>query len=127
MFSKRLTDIQPIKNFNFEEEKKLTKEKEELKKYNPFGKNTTSIFIAVFVMLSIIIFLLASYTLEKKKHNAELEGKNKELEKANSTAKKAIRARDKFLNTVTHEIRTPLYAVIGLSEILMEETLNQNK
>jgi signal transduction histidine kinase/ActR/RegA family two-component response regulator len=39
---------------------------------------------------------------------------------ARVTAEKAVRARDEFLSTVSHEIRNPLNAVLGWSRILLE-------
>ncbi|WP_424134670.1 PAS domain-containing sensor histidine kinase [Roseomonas chloroacetimidivorans] len=44
-----------------------------------------------------------------------------ELQAARDTAEAASRAKTSFLMTMTHELRTPLHAVIGFSEAILEE------
>ncbi|HYJ80553.1 MAG TPA: GAF domain-containing protein, partial [Longimicrobiaceae bacterium] len=43
----------------------------------------------------------------------ELEAANEELVMARDTAQQALNARGEFLATVTHEVRTPLNAIVG--------------
>jgi PAS domain S-box-containing protein len=49
-----------------------------------------------------------------REHSARLARANEELERA-------VRAKDEFLAGVGHELRTPLSAILGLTEILLED------
>jgi hypothetical protein len=50
-----------------------------------------------------------------------LHKKNSELILAKEKAELASKTKANFLSTVTHELRTPLYAVTGLSNMLLDE------
>ena len=52
-----------------------------------------------------------------REHSARLARANEDLERA-------VRAKDEFLAGVGHELRTPLSAVLGLTEILLEDELS---
>lgn len=66
------------------------------------------IIIALLILLLIII-----YQLHKKKN---------ELALAKQKAEQASQIKANFFSIITHELRTPLYAVIGLSDILLKES-----
>ena len=50
--------------------------------------------------------------------DGEVEENRRELEKALSSAECAARAKTAFLNTMSHDIRTPLNAIIGFADLL---------
>ena len=50
-----------------------------------------------------------------------LHKKNDELIIAKEKAELASKTKANFLSTVTHELRTPLYAVTGLTNMLLDE------
>src|SRR5690606_15771101 len=56
-----------------------------------------------------------------------LQKKNDELTIAKENAEKASLAKAQFLSTITHELRTPLYAVTGLTHLLLEESPTENQ
>lgn len=62
-------------------------------------------------------------TLEQKvvERTVQLEGANKELEKANEKLKEVDRMKSMFIATMSHELRTPLNSIIGFSSILQNE------
>lgn len=64
---------------------------------------------------------VSSATHELKRSLKALRGKNQELEKARENALAASRDKDEFLARMSHEMRTPLNAVIGFGRLLREE------
>ena len=55
-----------------------------------------------------------------KVKNDELEQTNIDLQSAKAAAEAASEAKSKFLSVMTHELRTPMNAVIGFSHILIQ-------
>ena len=78
----------------------------------------TSLFLIVISILSISLF---RNNRLKRKTNKLLQARNTELEQARDDAVSAMQAKSEFLSTVTHELRTPLYAITGLTYLLLEE------
>jgi signal transduction histidine kinase/CheY-like chemotaxis protein len=54
----------------------------------------------------------------------QLEVTNEELVKSNEAAQAASRAKSEFLATMSHEVRTPMNGVLGMTEILLSTTLD---
>ena len=89
-----------------------------------------------FIILFIIITLLSLLTLSLYKNNVIrgkanefLKKRNKELLAAKERTEKAMAVKEEFLSNITHELRTPMYAVTGLTHLLLSEspTPNQKK
>jgi len=78
----------------------------------------TSAFLVIISILSVSLFRNNQIKL---KTNDLLQTKNSELEQARDAAVSAMEAKSNFLSTVTHELRTPLYAVTGLTHLLLDE------
>lgn len=57
----------------------------------------------------------------------ELESAREALVKARDAAEKANLAKSAFLREISHEIRNPLNAVIGMTYLLLNETDNRNR
>jgi signal transduction histidine kinase/CheY-like chemotaxis protein len=92
-----------------------------------FGKMTTGLSIALIVILSLLTLSLYKNNNLRAKANELLQDKNSELQLAKEKAEKASLAKAQFLSTITHELRTPLYAVTGLTHLLMEEDPTPNQ
>ena len=86
-----------------------------------FGKMTTGLSIALIIILSLLTLSLYKNNNLRAKANELLQDKNNELQLAKEKAEKASLAKAQFLSTITHELRTPLYAVTGLTHLLLEE------
>src|SRR5258708_10689641 len=54
----------------------------------------------------------------------ELESKNEELESALVTAREATQLRSRFLANISHEVRTPMNGVLGMTDFLLATKLS---
>ncbi|WP_420572288.1 response regulator [Kordia sp.] len=85
------------------------------------NKLTSILSSALLIIISLLTISLYRNNQIKVKTNNLLLKKNSELQLAKDNAEKAMKAKAQFLSTVTHELRTPLYAVTGLTHLLLEE------
>ncbi|WP_034259130.1 response regulator [Aequorivita capsosiphonis] len=86
-----------------------------------FGKLTGWLSIALILILSLLTLSLYKNNNLRAKANLLLQDKNTELQAAKEKAEKASQAKAQFLSTITHELRTPMYTVTGLTHLLLEE------
>ncbi len=86
-----------------------------------FGKLTGWLSIALILILSLLTLSLYKNNNLRAKANELLQDKNTELQEAKENAEKASQAKAQFLSTITHELRTPMYTVTGLTHLLLEE------
>jgi signal transduction histidine kinase/CheY-like chemotaxis protein len=59
---------------------------------------------------------------ERNRLDQELKGKNVELERARSLAEKSNQAKSEFLSSMSHELRSPLNAILGFSQLLESDS-----
>ena len=67
---------------------------------------------------------MAERTAKLKKINAQLMREIKERIRAQDTAEAANLAKSEFLASMSHEIRSPMTAVVGMTDLLLETPLN---
>lgn len=79
------------------------------------------LFVVISIFLLVLIFTMFQNILYKKKTNIKLLRNNEELLKANKNAEEASKLKTQFISTISHEVRTPLYGVVGITNILLEE------
>jgi PAS domain S-box-containing protein len=60
---------------------------------------------------------------ERKRHEAELDLRARELERARTEAEAASHAKSDFLTHMSHEMRTPMNGIIGMAGLLMDDRL----
>lgn len=71
---------------------------------------------------SLKLFLfLAALTLTIASVIGLLRRKERELREAHEELLEAVRRRDEFIATVTHELKTPIHGVLGMTEVIQEE------
>ena len=107
--------------FKNEEIQRLSDENETLSESKNRSEITAILASAFLVIISLLAVSLFRNNQIKLKTNDLLQTKNSELETARDSAVLAMKAKTNFLSTVTHELRTPLYAVTGLTHLLLDE------
>jgi PAS domain S-box-containing protein len=68
------------------------------------------------------VFAAARDVTERRLLNRVLQEKNVELEKARAVAEKANLAKSEFLSSMSHELRSPLNAILGFGQLMDSES-----
>lgn len=110
------SNFQSLYDFSAEQEKSLK-----------VNKLTTILSVALITILSLLTLSLYKNNNLRARANELLQKKNDQLTLAKENAEKASLAKAQFLSTITHELRTPLYAVTGLTHLLLEESPTENQ
>lgn len=85
---------------------------------NKVKKINIVIFITLLLLLVCIVIMYRNYNI-KRNLSARLKLKNAELQTAKNEALKSSELKSKFISNVTHELRTPLYGVVGITSLLL--------
>ena len=107
--------------------KELAAQREENEHSLKVNKLTTILSVALITILSLLTLSLYKNNNLRARANGLLQKKNRELTLAKENAERATTAKAQFLSTITHELRTPLYAVTGLTHLLLEENPTPNQ
>jgi len=68
------------------------------------------------------VFAAARDVTERKRLDQVLQEKNVELENARSVAEKANLAKSDFLSSMSHELRSPLNAILGFAQLMESDS-----
>lgn len=106
----------------------IKKERDELKArvsqndgfYANLGFLVVSVGILVMIM-NIILYFRSQKSLQKQMAHA------KEIHNAKLAAQSANNAKSEYLAMISHEIRTPMNGVLGMSNLLMQGSLNEEQ
>ncbi len=77
--------------------------------------------LLVIIVLSILLFSLWKASKKRRKLILDLKHKNEKYLEAKEQSEKLAKAKSKFFSTITHDLRTPLYGIIGLTNTLVDE------
>jgi len=121
---KRLNAESRAKQNFAEQDAFIEKQEERLRQKDKDLKNQTIISflgLAFLILFFSFIIFLYNNNQKRKKANHLLQSTNNQLTIAKDEAEKATKAKANFLSTITHELRTPLYTVTGLTDLLLDE------
>jgi len=116
-----------LEAYNQADYQELKTQLEEQQSESSLAKITTILSIALISILSLLTLALYKNNNIRLKSNNMLHEKNDDLIEAMKRAEQASKTKANFLSTVTHELRTPLYAVTGLTKMLLEEEPNEKQ
>ena len=119
--SSRNQDTQFRLNEEIEKNKEVVQKLEKAEDDKNLGTLISILSVALITILSLLTLSLYKNNNIRLKTNNMLHKKNGELIIAKEKAELASKTKANFLSTVTHELRTPLYAVTGISNMLLDE------
>ena len=87
------------------------------------GNSTALIvsFLGLIIVLLILLVVLYRNIKLRERASHRLEILNEELRIAKEKAEESSQVKTQFVSTITHELRTPLYGVIGITDMILDE------
>ena len=121
---KQKQEAAQIKHETFKSQISIIEKKYEINELEIKQKlQESKIYVLVVAFLLSILSVFFIYMMYKKKedHNNALLLINQEVREANKNVLAAAKAKENFLSTMSHEMCTPMNAVIGITNILLDE------
>lgn len=85
------------------------------------SKTVDLLLIIIIGILLLLVFSLLRNNKQRERSNKVLEKSNADLLISKEKAEKATQLKSQFVSSITHELRTPLYGVVGITDIIIDE------
>ncbi len=89
------------------------------------------VYTASFAVVAMLLYIFFRYlklfrvqVSELKRVNTEMDAARKAAERAQQEAEQANSAKQEFLSSMSHDIRTPMNAIIGMTSLALDNTNN---
>ena len=82
------------------------------------------VYAASFAVIAMLLYIFFRYLRLFKDQVSELKRINTEMDAARKEAEQANMAKQDFLSSMSHDIRTPMNAIIGMTSLALENTDN---
>lgn len=125
------TDIRAQTIYGLESKIESTQKDYELRKLALQNESTKKVQIYLFasLIMACIVILVIYYALTQKKRvnqklayiNKQLEENQDALETANNNLTIANKEKDKFINILAHDLRSPFFGILGISSLLAND------
>lgn len=91
----------------------------------------TIVYVSSFAVIAMLLYIFFQYlglfrnqVSELKRMNAEMDTARKDAERARKEAEQANTAKQDFLSSMSHDIRTPMNAIIGMTSLAIDNVNN---
>lgn len=95
------------------------------------GRWLMIVYAASFAVIAMLLYIFFQYlrlfrnqVSELKRMNMEMDTARKDAERARKEAEQANAAKQDFLSSMSHDIRTPMNAIIGMTSLAMDNANN---
>ncbi len=85
------------------------------------------VYAASFTVIAMLLYIFFLYLRQFRKQVLELQRMNTQMDAARKEAEHANAAKQDFLSSMSHDIRTPMNAIIGMTSIAMANADNQEQ
>ena len=89
------------------------------------------VYTASFVVIAMLLYIFLQYLRlfrnqmsELKRVNVEMDTARRDAERARKEAEQANEAKQDFLSSMSHDIRTPMNAIIGMTSLAIDNANN---
>ncbi len=93
------------------------------------GRWLTLVYVSSFAVIAMLLYIFRRYLklfrnqmTELRRVNGEMDAARKAADRARKEAEHANAAKQKFLSSMSHDIRTPMNAIIGMTSLAMDNT-----